>query len=553
MGVKFSKKKTTKKGKDDKKKAKKKDYGKPGTPEALRKEITDIYEEFKGDKKMIEPLYYEKVGLTSMLNEEREKLLNLLAVMEKLKKDRDPLMTACWEADADEIRRAFTKNLQTDKSLLVNVMACRTKWQLIHISEIYEKKYGLSLLQQLVNDLTTFIGGIFSGKITELCNLLTYRMLPTKERDAAFLRDFTDGYVYLDDEDFIEVVATRNNSMLREAVDQYLDEYGKHLTDIVKAKTSNRYYRELLLKLLECNRDEDMEPFDEATATKLAKELYEAGAARVVGVDPEPFIRILSTINHVQFESINAHYKNNELLEDIGKKFSADFHKAATALCTDKYDFLAARLEKFFRSYGSNKDGICRILGSLSRWECAEVRKRFDKAGGSKKTLEVAIKNNVKDKHYQQALLLLISGDLSQAPMASDREEGEDEAEVIKEGDRARKLAEDAYNSKKTAERGKQHSKAKKKGHAGGGAKTPGRKKHGKKGDDDDEEDGDGDGDGEKDGGGEREGGDEESKHFVAEEADELDDDDIPKFYWDGKGRFMDKEKLKVGRRALFP
>ena len=42
-------------------------------------------------------------------------------------------------------------------------------------------------------------------QVTELCNLLTYRMLPQKERDAAFLRDFTDGYVYLDDEDFIEV------------------------------------------------------------------------------------------------------------------------------------------------------------------------------------------------------------------------------------------------------------------------------------------------------------------------------------------------------------
>ena len=135
MGVKFSKKKAPKKGKgdkDDKKKAKKKDYGKAGTPEALRKEITDVYDEFKGDKKMIEPLYYEKVGLTTMLNEEREKLLNLLAVMEKLKKDREPLMTACWEADADEIRRAFTKNLQTDKTMLVNVMACRTKWQVRH-------------------------------------------------------------------------------------------------------------------------------------------------------------------------------------------------------------------------------------------------------------------------------------------------------------------------------------------------------------------------------------------------------------------------------------
>ena len=132
-------------------------------------------------------------------------------------------------------------------------------------------------------------------------------------------------------------------------------------------------------------------------------------------------------------------------------KFSADFEKAAVALCTNKFDFLANRMDKFFRAYSSNKDGntkrervvphtdtllctfacisfihnipsyhilsnswsdirypfsplsplshpltshypppllylvpsppigICRILGSLSRWECIEMRKCFDR------------------------------------------------------------------------------------------------------------------------------------------------------------------------------
>ena len=277
MGASFSggkKKKKTKKGdKDDKSKGKKKakNYGKEGTPEALRKEIDDVYKEYKDDKKSIEPLYYEKVGLTALLNEEREKLLGLLAVQEKLKKEREPLMTKCWEVDADEIRRAFTKNITSDKTLLVSVMACRTKWQLLRISEIYEKKYGMSLLQQLVNDLTTFIGGIFSGRVTELCNLLTFRMLPQKERDAAFLRDFTDGYLYVDDENLTEILTTRTNEQLRDAVEQYAEEYDRQLSTIVIAKTSNKNYRELMLKLLEGNRDEEMEPFDDETATKVGR------------------------------------------------------------------------------------------------------------------------------------------------------------------------------------------------------------------------------------------------------------------------------------------
>ena len=45
-------------------------------------------------------------------------------------------------------------------------------------------------------------------------------------------------------------------------------------------------------------------------------------------------------------------------------KFSADFEKAAVALCTNKYDFLANRLDKFFRAYSSNKDGNMMIAHS---------------------------------------------------------------------------------------------------------------------------------------------------------------------------------------------
>lgn len=38
--------------------------------------------------------------------------------------------------------------------------------------------------------------------------------------------------------------------------------------------------------------------------------------------------------------------------------------------------------------------------------------------------------------HYQLACLTMIAADMSQTPMGSDREAGEDEKEVEKEGDR---------------------------------------------------------------------------------------------------------------------
>ena len=62
-----------------------------------------------------------------------------------------------------------------------------------------------------------------------------------------------------------------------------MNEYGKHLPDLVKSKSSYKNYREFLLKVLECRRDESNIPFDAVTAQAYADELYKAGEARTIG------------------------------------------------------------------------------------------------------------------------------------------------------------------------------------------------------------------------------------------------------------------------------
>ena len=51
-----------------------------------------------------------------------------------------------------------------------------------------------------------------------------------------------------------------SNMEIRDAVEQYTEDFNKNLFDIVTAKTSNRNYQQLLLKLLEGRRDETYEP-----------------------------------------------------------------------------------------------------------------------------------------------------------------------------------------------------------------------------------------------------------------------------------------------------
>ena len=75
---------------------------------------------------------------------------------------------------------------------------------------------------------------------------------------------------------------------------------------------------------------------------------------------PEPFIRIFSTINRAQFESINDQYKDRQLIKDITSKLGGDFELAVLTMCADKYEFLAGKLEKFLKGYSADKDGICR-------------------------------------------------------------------------------------------------------------------------------------------------------------------------------------------------
>ena len=80
----------------------------------------------------------------------------------------------------------------------------------------------------------------------------------------------------------------------------------------------------------------------------------------MVGFEPEPFIRILCNINNIQFESINARYKGGHLLKDISSKLGGDFEKAVVARVSDKYEYLAARLEKAFKGFSADKEIICR-------------------------------------------------------------------------------------------------------------------------------------------------------------------------------------------------
>lgn len=424
-------------------------------PEQLKKEINKLYkivnEKRETLKKSLRPFLAEKRGLTTMLEEEKEKLLTLLDTKNQLDEEKKKYLETLFDKDADEIFRCYEAK---DKTGLCNVVCNRTRDQLEKVCQRYEQKFGESLRHRLESEGKSLTGSLFTGSLTNFSKLVLYRIMPPDERDAGFLREFTTKGMSIQDENILEVILTRTNRELSAALDFHADETGKPLRDILSAH-SYKNYREFIAKVLECRRDERNEPFDQGTALRYAEELYEAGAGRYVGINAEPFIRILAVANKAQIDSINEKYKGKQLVKDITAKLGGDFGMAVKIRCTDKFVYLASRINGALKStFSKDKELLCRVLGSLSRPECQKLREAYDKSDFGR-SLEASLKASLSsESNFQKACLNLVTGDLSMCPLGSDKEPHEDEADLNLAGKRARETAEDHYNRQKVFDRG---------------------------------------------------------------------------------------------------
>lgn len=68
------------------------------------------------------------------------------------------------------------------------------------------------------------------------------------------------------------------------ALNKYAADYKKSVADVVKAKASYKNYRDFVLKILECNKDEDNLPFDDDVAKQCAVELHTGEATKYIDI-----------------------------------------------------------------------------------------------------------------------------------------------------------------------------------------------------------------------------------------------------------------------------
>ena len=128
---------------------------------------------------------FEKYGLEKMVQDVREELMSVTGVYTKAKEDYDFLLRYALERDADDVYRALQGN-NIDKSVLIDILTARTKWQLELICTYYQEKHGESLIQEIQKKLKTSLG-VLTGSQSGLGRLLLWVCTDQPERDAQLL------------------------------------------------------------------------------------------------------------------------------------------------------------------------------------------------------------------------------------------------------------------------------------------------------------------------------------------------------------------------------
>lgn len=420
--------------------------------DTLKKEIVGVIKKMKETQQKMLQLEQEKKGLDLNNEELRAKLVAQCGKTDVMKQEREDAMNEIWETDADTINDACKNFGGADKDALVDVIFCRTGWQLAIVSDFFEDKYGSTMNKALEQAFKSMIIGKSS-----LCRMILLRAMEPSIRDATLLREYSDG-ITLDDDHLIEILSTRSNNELRLAFGEYERLFKKDFLQLVTQKLAlnpiGGNYKTFILQVLELKRDEENKPYDPQKAKPIAEQLWTAGGAKVLGCDTDVFVKLLGNINHVQFDSINDVYNGNQLMKDVERKLGGNLRDIVVARCTEKYDYLAKRLFK-------EKDSIPRIFGSLTHAQCRSLREAYDRMDLGMKLedkldyefgMQATLNRNLP---YLKACLNLISNDHTSNPLGNNNSLEEDDKQGAAEGARALKEAAMRYDKKAMASKGR--------------------------------------------------------------------------------------------------
>ena len=316
------------------------------------------------------------------------------------------------EIDADKIQAAC-KGLGTDDTALTGVLCCRSKEQIGRINEVYKKKYGSTLLDQIRSetsgDYKRFLKQMIADKTTADADSLFKAMdgAGTTERVLS------------------EILVTATNAEIIALKDRYQAKFDRPLIDHIKSETSGDYGK-FLLQLLQAERQETAAP-DPALAATQAAQLHEA--AKGWGCNESVFIEILGKASVEQTDLIEAAYESahgKSLKKLIEGEMGGDLEWAMTLRLENVLDAQCWLLRYAMKGIGTNEDTIARVIGGASKDDVQAIHRRFDQkySRSLAADLESELSGNLK-----KAVLLWLTEPLHPSARA-DAAAGEPEPEL---------------------------------------------------------------------------------------------------------------------------
>ncbi|EOA99380.1 Annexin A8, partial [Anas platyrhynchos] len=275
--------------------------------------------------------------------------------------------------DAQTLYKAM-KGLGTDEQAIIDVLTKRSNMQRQQIAKSFKGQFGKDLIESLKSEL--------SGDFERLIVALMY---PPYKYDAKELYDAMKG-VGTSEGVIIEILASRTKAQIREIIKAYKEEYGSDLEEDIKSETSG-YFEQILVCLLQGERDNATLYVDTALALQDAQTLYAAGE-KIRGTDEIQFITILCTRSATHLMKVFEEYQKlaGKSIEDsIRSETSGSLEEAMLAIvkCTrNVHCYFAERLYHALKGAGTRDGTLIRVIVSRSEVDLNLIKAEFKRIAG---------------------------------------------------------------------------------------------------------------------------------------------------------------------------
>lgn len=294
------------------------------------------------------------------------------------------------KADCEALHKAF-KGLGTDEKAVINILAHRTKAQLLAIAAEYPQTHKHSLEENLKSEL--------SGHFRDLCiDLVTPQ---TKVRIAQIKRA-TKG-LGTREISLIDVLVGSTN----EEIKAMLHEDPRIIADVLNDVSGD--FKAILNELFKASR-ETTPCASDAEAQATAEQLYKAGEGKL-GTDEKVFTSVFAKRSPAFLERVDYFYKSahkHGLDKAVCGETSGYYEKTLLALLKPRHAFIADRLFEAMKGAGTDDVALVYWFSTLEKSELHEVARVFQQRHSKEKSLAEMIKGDTSGD-YRDLLIALLS------------------------------------------------------------------------------------------------------------------------------------------------